>query len=106
MEDHMVSFDFEFDSDFFAPTPAAAPAASTAEYDSIVDRLDSIHMQIFGENFNSVSNKELIAFTENQLQAVEDLRKFVPADELPRIEKMIDVLRALIKNLAALVDLE
>jgi hypothetical protein len=30
----------------------------------------------------------------------------VPADELPRIEKMIEVLRALIKNLAALVDLE
>lgn len=83
------------------------PMSSTPEYPSVVAQLEATHVAIFGEpeQFDSISNKELIEFTEEQLQIAEALRKVVPAEDHARLDQMIAVLKKLILNMANLTEL-
>lgn len=81
------------------------PMSSTPAYPSVVAQLEATHVAIFSEQFDSVSNKELISFTEDQLRIVEELRNVVPAEDHARLDQMIAVLKKLILNMADLVDL-
>ena len=84
------------------------PMGSTPEFDSVVDRLDAVYAAVFSEDFNAISNKEMLAFTEDQLRILENDREnpLTPADSHPRLDQTIALFKKLILNMADLIDLD